>query len=62
MKKNQKKMRGESVLRPGEPTKQSCNLYLSKIVINKLERLAKKAGISKSEFIEEFIRSIPETE
>jgi hypothetical protein len=62
MEKNQKKIRGKSSLRPGEPSKRSCNLYLSGIVIDKLERIAKKARISKSEFIEELIRSLPETE
>ncbi len=59
---NQKKVRGKSHLRPEEPSKRSLNLYLSEMAIEKLEKLAKKAQTSKSEFIEEFIRSIPETE
>jgi metal-responsive CopG/Arc/MetJ family transcriptional regulator len=58
-----KKMRGKSALRAGEPSKRSCNLYLSEIVINKLDKLAQQAQVSKSEFIEQLIRSLdaPET-
>lgn len=59
---NQKKVRGKSAIRPGEPSKRSLNLYLSEMAIEKLEKLAEKEQISKSEFIEVYIRSIPETE
>ena len=57
-----KKMRGKSYLRPEEPTKISCNLSLSKLAINKLEKLARKTEISKSEFIELLIRSHSEAD
>ncbi len=52
-----KKMRGKSYLRPEEPTKIRCNLSLSEITINKIEKLARKTKVSKSEFIELLIRS-----
>jgi hypothetical protein len=46
----------------GEPSKRSCNLYLSEIVINKLDKLAQQAQVYKSEFIEQLIRSLDATE
>ncbi len=55
-----KKVRGKSYFRSEEPTKSRCNLSLSQIVLKKLERLAGKAGLSKSEFVERWIRSLPE--
>jgi hypothetical protein len=55
-----KKVRGESYLRSGEPTKTRCNLSLSKLVLKKLDKLAQQAGLSRSEFIERWIRSLPE--
>ena len=55
-----KKVRGKSYFRSGEPAKSRCNFSLSQTVLDKLERLAGQAGLSKSEFIERWIRSLPE--
>jgi hypothetical protein len=56
----EKKVRGESYLRPGEPSKLNLNLYLSRKAIQKLEKIATIAKQSKSEFVESWIRSLPE--
>lgn len=58
----EKKIRGKSYLRPSEPSKRNFNLYLSKKAIRKLEKLASIAKQSKSEFVESWIRSLPEHE
>lgn len=55
---SRKKVRGESYLRPGEKSKKNLNLYLSEEVIQKLEALARQAGLSKSEYVECWVRSI----
>ncbi len=53
-----KREKGRSFIRPNEPKKERCYLTLSPLSLKKLQELAMKQGISRSEIVDRLIRNL----